>query len=93
MLINLNKIKINFADVDGDSYGNSKDSQIEVCMGEGFSESNNDCDDTNALIYPGTSNICYTGPQGTDNVGTCKSGEETCLVSGLFSGCVGEVLP
>ena len=62
-------------------------------MGEGFSETDNDCDDTNALIYPGTSTICYTGPQGTDDVGACKSGLETCLVSGLFGSCVGEVLP
>ena len=36
---------------------------------------------------------CYTGPDGTQDVGTCKAGVETC-VDGKFPGiCIGDVTP
>ncbi len=35
---------------------------------------------------------CYTGPAGTDGVGPCQQGSQTCI-SGGWGTCVGEVLP
>ncbi len=43
---------------------------------------------------PGDVQACYTGPAGTEGVGTCVSGMETCLPDGSdFGPCMGEVLP
>jgi hypothetical protein len=38
-----------------------------------------------------TSQSCYSGPDGTRDVGTCKSGTQTC--AGQLGTCEGEVLP
>jgi len=36
----------------------------------------------------------YTGPDGTENVGICKAGTQTCTADGSeFGACVGEVVP
>jgi hypothetical protein len=43
---------------------------------------------------PGAQFICYDGPSGTQDVGTCKSGSHTCKPDGTgFGPCVGQVLP
>ncbi len=43
---------------------------------------------------PGSQQSCYTGPAGTENVGICKSGTQTCNAQGTGWGpCEGEVLP
>lgn len=43
---------------------------------------------------PGTQSPCYSGPDGTDGVGPCRSGEHTCLSDrASFSECFGEVIP
>lgn len=36
---------------------------------------------------------CYTGPDGTLNVGLCKGGSRTCGANGEFGPCEGEVTP
>lgn len=37
---------------------------------------------------------CYTGPEGTLGVGTCRRGAETCLAdSGRWTACLGQVTP
>ena len=36
---------------------------------------------------------CYTGPDGTLNVGLCKGGSRTCGANGVFGPCEGEVTP
>jgi len=41
---------------------------------------------------PGDSLTCYTGPDGTKNIGNCRSGIRTCSPSGVYGTCVGEVL-
>lgn len=41
---------------------------------------------------PGETVTCYSGPAGTQGVGACTAGERTC-VDGVFSDCVGEVVP
>jgi hypothetical protein len=56
-----------------------------------------DCDgqvDEGCLCEPGTSEPCYTGPQGTKSTGVCQEGMHTCNGDGLGYGpCVGEVVP
>ncbi len=43
---------------------------------------------------PGATQSCYQGPAGTENVGSCKSGTQTCLPSGTGYGpCIGQVFP
>jgi len=37
---------------------------------------------------------CYTGPEGTENVGVCRGGQKACNEAGTeFGACEGEVLP
>jgi len=46
-----------------------------------------------AVCTAGQTKPCpYTGPAGTENVGECKAGTQTC-VNGQWGACVGEVLP
>jgi hypothetical protein len=46
------------------------------------------------LCKPGDTQPCYDGAPGTQNVGPCKAGVQTCAPSGLAWGaCQGEVLP
>ncbi len=43
---------------------------------------------------PGATQPCYDGPAGTEGVGTCKGGTQTCPADGgAWGPCVGEVLP
>jgi protein-arginine deiminase len=46
------------------------------------------------VCVPGSSRACYTGPAGTQNVGICKGGTETCNGQGTGYGpCAGQVVP
>ena len=50
----------------------------------------NDCDgkvDEGCSCNPGTSESCYTGPQGTEGVGVCSSGSRTCQSDGTWGSC------
>ncbi len=40
----------------------------------------------------GATRPCYDGPSGTENVGICKDGTQTCT-NGMWGQCTGEVLP
>ncbi len=43
---------------------------------------------------PGTTQPCYEGPVGTEGVGACQAGLETCQADGLTWGpCAGQVTP
>jgi Notch-like protein len=43
---------------------------------------------------PGSSAVCYTGPQGTSGVGACRSGRWTCNADGLaYGACEGQTTP
>jgi hypothetical protein len=42
---------------------------------------------------PGTSRNCYDGPNGTDGVGVCHGGTQSCDSTGAWMACTGEVLP
>jgi len=64
---------------------------IEMCDGE-----DDDCDgtpDQNCQCISGESRECFSGPDGSADVGTCRAGEEACE-GGLWTGtCVGERPP
>ena len=45
------------------------------------------------LCDPGDTRECYTGPLGTQGVGLCASGVETCQDDMSWGPCAGEVLP
>ncbi|MBZ5711077.1 hypothetical protein [Nannocystis pusilla] len=50
--------------------------------------------DTDGVCEPGASEDCYSGPDGTRDVGVCKAGVRTCADDGSgFGPCVGEVTP
>jgi len=48
----------------------------------------NDCDND----IDNVTKSCYFGPPGTNNIGICKSGSQTCL-AGHWGNCDGQVLP
>jgi hypothetical protein len=50
-------------------------------------------DGTQACDQPGAVEDCYTGPAGTAGVGLCRPGTRTCLDSGTWSVCSGEIRP
>ena len=51
-----------------------------------------DC--TDCACEPGAVEDCYGGPEGTANIGECKSGTHTCETSGMaWRECEGEVRP
>jgi hypothetical protein len=46
------------------------------------------------VCQPGAMTGCYTGPAGTEGVGVCKAGTQTCAPDGMSWGpCDGQVLP
>jgi hypothetical protein len=58
-----------------------------------------DCDgevneSTVCICTPGSRRGCYTGPQGTQGVGVCLAGEQSCNAAGTdWDACLGEVTP
>src|SRR5262249_7493223 len=52
-----------------------------------------DCNGHDAGCAPGATQACYTGPAGTQGVGICRAGTQTCGAGGTFGACTGEVLP
>jgi hypothetical protein len=64
----------------------------EVC-GDGI---DNDCDhtvDNGCICSPGAVASCYTGPEGTEGVGTCSAGAKTCTDGFAYTDCLGCVTP
>ncbi|MEZ4301661.1 MAG: MopE-related protein, partial [Polyangiaceae bacterium] len=51
-------------------------------------------DGAGCSCIPGSTKACYSGPAGTEGVGVCAAGMQTCAADGLSYGpCMGEVLP
>jgi hypothetical protein len=46
-----------------------------------------------AGCVPGATASCYSGPAGTQGVGTCVAGVETCGATSTWGPCIGEVDP
>jgi len=64
----------------------------EIC-GDGL---DNDCDgevDEGCECAPGKTQSCYAGPTGTEGVGCCKAGTQTCDVNGQWGDCMDDVSP
>ncbi len=89
-----------YVDLDGDKAqgdaGNGCEYACTVSNGgtEACDGIDNDCDgatDENASGQPLTQ-ACYTGPAGTEGVGTCHGGTQTCG-GGTWGSCNGEVTP
>lgn len=50
------------------------------------------------VCAPGATRPCYTGPSGTENVGTCHAGMQRCVPmtggpGGMWGACTGQVIP
>jgi hypothetical protein len=68
----------------------------ESCAGAGDEDCDGQANEGGAgcVCVPGATKACYTGPAGTENIGVCKGGQQTCNPNGLgYGACVGEVLP
>jgi hypothetical protein len=67
---------------------------VETCDAQGMDE---DCDGVAnevCVCTPGSTQSCYTGPQGTEGVGLCAQGTQTCAPDGLsWNACVGDITP
>lgn len=48
---------------------------------------------TGGACSPGDSRACYTGAMGTENVGPCTGGMQSCTSAGQWGDCQGEVVP
>jgi hypothetical protein len=64
--------------------------ETEVCDGR-----DNDCSgqaDEGCECIDGTTQSCYSGPEGTAGAGICRAGTQTCS-GGSWGACLGEILP
>jgi len=57
-----------------------------------------DCDgltNEGCTCTPGATRACYTGPAGTEGIGVCKTGQQTCFgtTRTFWGACTGEVKP
>jgi hypothetical protein len=81
------------------------DSRWDACEGDGFpgtdlcNSVDDDCDgeiDEGCSCVSGEMRPCYDGPAGTEGVGLCRGGTETCFGDGevsMWDGCAGAVRP
>jgi hypothetical protein len=84
--------------VDGDGYGPCMGEVQPAPTGEDCATPQDEnCDgqiNEGCPCTPNTSEPCYSGPGGTENVGPCKLGSHTCNADGMSYGpCIGEVTP
>ncbi len=79
-----------------------QDGGFGACQGEvtpqptGCDGLDHNCDgypDLCQSCTPGDSRPCYTGPAGTENVGICLGGTQSCDPGGNWGACVGQILP
>jgi len=61
--------------------------------GSSSSSSSGETSETDGSCVAGDTQPCYSGPKGTEGVGLCASGVQTCDDAGSWGGCVGDVTP
>jgi len=64
----------------------------EIC-GDGIDNNCNGVIDEGCPCVVGAIRTCYDGPAGTENVGSCRSGYQTCDDSGAWGSCQGQRTP
>lgn len=80
---------------DGQGYGACTGEVLpgqEDCSAPGDEDCNGQAND-GCPCEVGTTSPCYSGPAGTEDVGSCHGGVQTCLETGTYGACEGEVLP
>src|SRR5262245_20572362 len=66
----------------------------EASGGSGGSGGATSSTGTGSACKPGDTRDCYSGPPGTEGVGTCKAGSQVCNNDGMSYGpCGGEIQP
>ncbi len=66
-----------------------------TCAGQilpGVESCNGLDDDCDGGVDEGVTRSCYAGPAGTEGVGLCRAGTQTCS-AGTFGACVGSIVP
>ncbi len=64
---------------------------VECLVGEGCE--NGLCVPGAGACEPGATAACYSGPDGTENIGPCVGGMRTCQPGGTWGPCQGEITP
>jgi len=80
---------------DGSGYGPCEDEVTPVEERCG-TEVDDDCDgqvNEGCACTPGATQACYGGPAGTEGVGVCTGGVQTCGEDGQWGDCEGQALP
>jgi hypothetical protein len=75
----------------GDGDGDAGDGDGDA--GDGDGDAGDGDGDTDGTCMDGQTQPCYTGLPGTQDVGDCQSGTQTCVNGEWDPACVGEVLP
>ncbi len=68
-------------------------SDDENCNLSDIADNNGGTAGNATVCTPGNISACYSGAQGTLNVGVCMAGSSTCDSQGQPGSCVGETLP
>lgn len=82
----------------GDGYGDCEGDVLPVSENCG-TPVDDDCDGTineesaGCECTPSTTELCYTGPMFTQDVGTCRAGIRTCNGAGKWGVCIDEIIP
>ncbi|APR75507.1 Tryptophan synthase alpha chain [Minicystis rosea] len=75
------------------------ESGVQVCKADGSGYDTCSCASSSSggapiPCTPGAQIPCYSGPKGTEGVGICKAGVQTCNPNGMsYGACTGEVHP
>jgi hypothetical protein len=81
---------------EGTGYGPCADQVVPAAMDDCNTPLDEDCDgvvNQDCKCTPLDTRSCYSGPAGTEGVGVCKGGTQTCGAEETWGPCTGEVLP